>query len=396
MSLGHQWWGDMITCESWHDIWLNEGFASYTEALYYEVIEGTVSYHNYMAGMDYVGDRTIYVYDTTSVGSIFNIVVYDKGAWLLHMLRHVVGDATFFDILNAYYNSSAQHGHANSDFFKGVCETVSGQDLDSFFDEWLYGTYRPTYVFEKFIEQDPADSRWWTYIRLRQTQGTDPQVFTMPIDFVFSFASADPETLTLFNDTRDSIYTFKTDNEPTNILLDPEKWILRYETNTIWGYHFIPVILSAGTQYEEYLDSVFAKGGSGQHLYSIESGELPDGLELDSVTGVILGTPNQYGDFPITIKARDKNNAILNDQTEQTISITEAPFQAGDVTEDGNVNLEDILFIINYVYGDHTSPNNVNLADVNQSCTVNLEDILNLISFVYLEGPYPLMGCVVP
>ena len=96
-EMAHQWWGDMITCESWQDIWLNEGWASYAEALYFETINGAASYRSYMMGMDYTYGGTIYVQDTSSTWNIFTSRVYDKGAWvLLHMLRGVVGDELFF------------------------------------------------------------------------------------------------------------------------------------------------------------------------------------------------------------------------------------------------------------------------------------------------------------
>jgi len=393
-ELGHQWWGDMITCESWHDIWLNEGFASYCEALYYEEIEGKASYHSYMQGMNYGGERTIYVEDTTSVANIFNIVVYDKGAWLLHMLRHVVGDANFFDILQAYYNSSAQYSHANSEFFESVCESDYGQELDYFFDEWLYGTYRPSYIYERFVEQDVSDGSWITYLRLYQGQATDPQVFIMPIDFVVSYATAPAETLVVFNDVRDTIYTIRTDREPLAMDLDPDRWILRYETELSWSYHILPTLLDTGKQYEPYEDSVPVRGGTGEHRFSIVNSTLPDGLVIDSITGVISGVPAVMGEHTFMVKARDRWNQASKDSVELTVYFTEGEGIPGDANLDESVNLLDILFIIDFLYDEGPAPSDPRFADVDADCEINLLDILGLIDYLYgEEGFIPQMGC---
>ena len=138
----HQWWGDMITCESWSDIWLNEGWASYAEADYYLEKNGWFAYHNYMNSMAYTGGGTIYVYDTTNVWNIFHGGrSYDKGAWVVHMLRGVLGHEAFYQGVEAYYNSEFQHGAADTEDFRDVFEAATGVELDWFFEEWIYGTF---------------------------------------------------------------------------------------------------------------------------------------------------------------------------------------------------------------------------------------------------------------
>ncbi|MFH1686174.1 MAG: M1 family metallopeptidase [bacterium] len=165
-EMGHQWWGDMITCESWGHIWLNEGWASYTEALYYEVKDGFQAYKNYMAGMAYSGGGTIYVYDTTSVWNIFHGgLSYDKGAWVCHMLRGVLGDEAFFDGITAYYNSEHQWGSATTEEFRDVFEASSGVELDWFFEDWIYGTYRPNYRYS-YYQESSGSSGYDLYLRV--------------------------------------------------------------------------------------------------------------------------------------------------------------------------------------------------------------------------------------
>ena len=126
-ELAHQWWGDMITCRDFHHIWLNEGFATYSEALYWEQVSGQEAYFNDMNNNQYFGGGTIYVPDLSDEWRIFDWgLSYAKASWVLHMLRNVVGDSTFFDILQAYYDSEYRHGTAVTEDFQAVCQAVSG------------------------------------------------------------------------------------------------------------------------------------------------------------------------------------------------------------------------------------------------------------------------------
>src|SRR5207249_2472723 len=102
-ELGHQWWGDLVTCRNFHEIWLNEGFASYCEALWAEASQGVAGYRATLEAKKYLGPGTVYVPSDSSTGRIFDYnLSYSKGAWTLHMLRHVLSDSTFFAALREY------------------------------------------------------------------------------------------------------------------------------------------------------------------------------------------------------------------------------------------------------------------------------------------------------
>ncbi|MBA7474611.1 hypothetical protein ES707_09965 [subsurface metagenome] len=224
-ELAHQWWGDKITCASWHEIWLNEGFASYAEALYFEHTQGKDYYHTYMGWMDRYYPYPIYVDDITSVARIFDITVYDKGGWFLHMLRHIVGDSTFFDILRSYSNDPRfAYGNATTAGFQSVCESVSEQDLDWFFQPWIYSAGRPEYR----IEWSAADSAGMFVLDLKveQTQVPERVLFPMPIDITVETARGDT-VVTVFNDQPVQYYVFALAAEPTGIVLDKDGWILK-------------------------------------------------------------------------------------------------------------------------------------------------------------------------
>ncbi|MFH2037284.1 MAG: M1 family metallopeptidase, partial [Candidatus Zixiibacteriota bacterium] len=367
----HQWWGDMITCGSWHHIWLNEGFASYAEALYYETKNGKLNYHAYMDSMKFINGGTIYIYDTTNVWNIFGSIVYDKGAWVLHMLRKVVGDENFFNIFDTYYNSEFKHGSAVTDDFKNICETVSGMDLNAFFEQWIYGTYYPRYYWESLTEYNSKTGGYNTYVSVRQGQPAPPYMYTMPIDLVFNYSSG-TDTVTVNNEAVDTIYIIGSAQPPTNVQLDPLNWILKEDYNSTWTYHQIPFGLSVGHQYVHYLDSIVVKGGSGENRYSIISGSLPDGFELDSITGHIEGIPLDSGTYVFEIRTDEVNKLFTEDIAEYTLTIAAGTGTPGDADNNDAVNLLDITFLIGFLYKDGNAPFVPILADPNNSCTINI------------------------
>jgi Peptidase family M1 domain/Peptidase M1 N-terminal domain/Putative Ig domain len=392
-ELSHQWWGDMITCNNWHDIWLNEGFASYSEALYYEVKNGKSSYDSYMIGMDYTYGGTIYVNDTTSIDSIFSNIVYDKGAWVLHMLRHIVGDATFFSIMQTYYGSVYKWRDVTSQQFKELCESVSGKDLNYFFDEWLYGTFRPKYWWSFKTELDPSDGKYWVYLPLEQIQTTPPEVFSMPIDLRFTYSAAyDTATTVIFNDTRKKFYFFKTDRLVNDVTLDAGNWILKNNYKLSWTYHLIPFPLDSGTQDIAYQDSIIVRGGSGTNKYVVSSGALPVGLHLDSLTGVLSGTPFDYGEYDFRVRANDMLGSY-KDSVDYHLTVKPVTGIPGDVNHSGIPNIQDITFLINFLYKGGPPPPLPALADPNRDCLINIQDVTFLINYLYKHGPAPQLGC---
>ncbi len=246
-ELAHQWFGDMITCRNWPNIWLNEGFATYLTALYYEQKYGSSSYWGEMTGemnsaKTAVG--SIYVADTNNIGNLFSgSLVYAKGATVLHMLRHVIGDTAFFTSMFTYANDPRyKYGTAVTEDFQAICEVVSGKDLDYFFSEWIYGEKYPKYMFG-WSAQPVADGYEAT-INISQTTGTsNPTFFTMPVDIKFS-ASGWDTTITVFNNQQIQSFTVTLSHEPTSAQLDPNNWILKDFTK---AFSATPSSLTFGT-----------------------------------------------------------------------------------------------------------------------------------------------------
>ena len=139
-ELAHQWWGDLVTCADWHHIWLNEGFATYAEWLWFEEIGlGTV---------DATAERTLTDlppdgWPLAAPDEMFGVVSYQGGATVLHALRLTVGDREFFAGLRNWVTTYLD-GAATTREFQEVMEAASGTDLDGFFDAWVYAESIPS------------------------------------------------------------------------------------------------------------------------------------------------------------------------------------------------------------------------------------------------------------
>lgn len=225
-ELVHQWFGDAVSPRSWKDIWLNEGFATYGEALWEEHIRGKEGYINAMKKSDY-GHFQGTVYDPE--GFIFGPVVYKKGSWCLHMLRGVVGDSVFFNIVRTYFEKF-KYKTADTRDFKNVCEQVSGTDLTYFFNQWIFdGSGRPEYKYswksDDFMDQ--KNSGFYTMrLNLRQTQEDDIEVYKMPVKVIVRTDKGDEE-FSFFNDMRTQQFEQPVNGKPIEVIIDNENWILK-------------------------------------------------------------------------------------------------------------------------------------------------------------------------
>ena len=390
-ELGHQWWGDLVTCADWHHIWLNEGFATYAEALYFEADSGSVYYHAYMNGFDYGGGGSIYIQDTTDLWNIFGARVYDKGGWVLHMLRHVVGDSLFFDALTEYRR---QYGwsYASTEDFQAVVETISGLDLDYFFQEWIYGTFRPEYRYSYLWEPNPGGG-WKIYLFLRQVQTTEPTFFTMPIDAGIVTPDGE-ESRTVFNDRQGQGFVLYTETQPLGVQLDPDRWISRLAVQEPYSLHIVNDSLADGRLVTRYADTVQVRGASGGFLCDVVSGLLPSGLNIDANAGIISGIPSDTGSYTFIVRAIDQADSALRDSVQYTIDITPALDRPGDANLDGISNIGDVVYLINYVFRGGAAPPLPNWADVNVDCEVGSGDAVFLINYIFRDGPAPQLGCV--
>ena len=222
-ELSHQWFGDLITIKSWSHIWLNEGFASYSEALWAENLGGEPALFNYMNDFDQgLFPTSVFVYDSTNIGELFSRTVYDKGAWVLHMLRHVLGDTSFFNSLTNYRNNFA-FANATTEDFRDICEIEFGSNLDWFFDQWIYGKYRPSYQYS--WRDSIVENHHLITLTLDQVH-TNTGLFKMPLDIKLFTLSGDT-TFVVWDSLATQVFQFTMNEEVINLSVDPDGWLLK-------------------------------------------------------------------------------------------------------------------------------------------------------------------------
>jgi aminopeptidase N len=222
-ELSHQWWGDMITCGSYHDIWLNEGFATYSEALWFEHTYGLRASEYETTYKSYFGPGTVYVEDLENDRIFDYNLTYCKASWVLHMLRHVVGDDVFFNILKTYGASPEhQYGTVTTEQFRALCERISGKNLEKFFHQWIYEEYYPRYSFS----WDWASNESGYDIGLTIRQDQENWIFWMPIDVTVTTAGGETAFVVL-DSLQTQTFHLQVLSKPTALQLDRDNWILK-------------------------------------------------------------------------------------------------------------------------------------------------------------------------
>ena len=223
-ELAHQWFGDFVTCGDWRDIWLNEGFATYLEGLSRERFpQAEKDWYNWKVGkvnsITSNSGGSVKVDDPTNVNRIFSgRLSYNKGSYLLHMLRWKLGDDHFFQGLRNYLNDRA-YNYAITDDLKTHLEDVSGQDLEEYFNDWFAGQGYPTYQVGWDQDGDKVG------IRLKQTT-SHPSVsfFEMPVP-VRLYGQGKEMMLRLDNTTKEQVFEVSVDFIVQNVEFDPQIWL---------------------------------------------------------------------------------------------------------------------------------------------------------------------------
>jgi len=315
-ELGHQWWGDLVTCASFHHIWLNEGFARFSEALWEEANNGPNAYRQYWQSHAYYGPGTIYVEEPNTASQIFNgNLTYNKAGWVVHMLRGVMGDSLFFQTLQSYgYNDSLAYGAVTTENFQSVCEDISNLDLEQFFQQWIYGEYYPQYGF--FWEMNNSNELIVTILQMQSWQ-----FFNMPINLRVMLPD-DTLNFTVYNEGQSQEFNLGViDGSPYLVKLDPDDWILKEveymnlkdilpSENSLTFYPVYPnpfnpkasIQIFVPDQLGEMQSSISIFDIKGSLIDRISSGKLKPGMNKTSWSGKNHAT----GIYFIQLDADDK------------------------------------------------------------------------------------------
>ncbi|MBF6641663.1 T9SS type A sorting domain-containing protein [Flavobacterium sp. J49] len=238
-ELAHQWFGDKITCGTWKDIWLNEGFATYLAALAIENLDGLNAFITQKSSMiDFITSSpagNVYLTDAqaTNVGRIFSSrLSYNKGAMVLEMLRFKMGDTNFFQAVRNYLaDPNLAFKYAVTTDLKAHLEAVYGQDLTEFFQDWIYNQGYPTYTI--------TAQNWGTgqaKFVVNQTQ-SDASVtyFEMPVPVRIYGAGGQQADLVLNNTVNGEQFIMSVPFEITGVAFDPEKHIISANSTATLG-----------------------------------------------------------------------------------------------------------------------------------------------------------------
>jgi aminopeptidase N len=226
-ELAHQWWGDALTPQSFEHIWLNEGFASYFDAMFTEHQYGSDAFDQHMLAyksLIFQDGSVDYPILNPPPEFLFGRAVYFKGAWVLHMLRNVVGEQVYQNIIRSYYNLNA-YKNVDTDNFIQVCQNQSGQNLSRFFDQWLnYGGIPELYGW---WQQNKNDVTF--YIEQMQSE----PVYHLQLEIQINGANKDSLiVLPLTSRTETIIFSFS--ERISNITIDPDNRILQRNNGPLY------------------------------------------------------------------------------------------------------------------------------------------------------------------
>ena len=231
-ELAHQWFGDKITCGSWTDIWLNEGFATHLTSYYMEKKYPTntiVNRKNEINNITSSPGGSVWVDDTTNVGRIFSgRLSYTKGSHLLYMLRWKLGDAAFFTGLRNYLKDpKVAYGFAMTTDLQRNLEQVSGQSLTEFFKDWFKGQGYPSYN----VQWSQIGSN---YVKIKMNQTTSHvsvDFFELPVALKFKNATQE-KTIVVDNKSQGETFIRNIGFVADTVYIDPEYWLITKNNKT--------------------------------------------------------------------------------------------------------------------------------------------------------------------
>jgi aminopeptidase N len=226
-EVAHQWWGNAVTENDWDDVWLSEGFATYFTHLYTEHTEGRDAFvrglrrdvDTIVAAQKSMPDQPVIHRNLSDMSRVLNRLVYQKGGWVLHMLRGVMGTDRFWTGIRDYYTRYRDR-NASTDDFRQVMERAAGAPLSWFFDQWLERSGMP--MLGGSWRYDAAMRR--VEIELQQVQSGEP--FRIPLEIAIRDASGQSRVERVELTASAGQFAFAADAEPAAVTLDPNTWVL--------------------------------------------------------------------------------------------------------------------------------------------------------------------------
>ncbi len=227
-EIAHQWFGDAVTEGDWDDAWLSEGFATYFTLLFTEHYDGRDAFVTGLQRARVTAltaekrrNEPVVHNNIADLKDVIPTLVYQKGAWVLHMLRGQVGTATFWEGIRAYYREH-RDGNASSDDLRRAMEEASGQELQWFFEEWLHRNLSPA-LTGTWSYDAPAKQ---VMIELTQVQTGPPYRFPLDVSVVPDSVGAEPRIIRVEMTEANQRFAIPVTSAPRDVVLDPNTWLL--------------------------------------------------------------------------------------------------------------------------------------------------------------------------
>jgi len=224
-EIAHQWFGNMATEKSFGHLWLSEGFATYFTILYFEnkygkdtAIKMLKEDKEQIINFSKESNKAIVDTEEKDYMKLLNANSYQKGGWILHMLRSELGDSVFWRSIRKYYGTYAG-GVADTEDLQKVFEEVSGNKLSQFFKQWLYTTGQPDLSIQWNYNSQSKE----VIVTINQQQSAE---FIFPLEISLKYSSGKPETQKVYVDKKSKIFSFKTKEKPTSVIVDPDTKLL--------------------------------------------------------------------------------------------------------------------------------------------------------------------------
>jgi aminopeptidase N len=231
-EIAHQWFGDSVTESTWADLWLSEGFATYFAGLFIEKYENEEAFRDYMRDaaaryFTYEKRRNAPIHDTETqdLMKLLNENNYEKGAWVLHMLRKRVGDEAFFQGLRNYYNDH-RDSNATTEDLRRALEKSSGKNLKEFFARWVYGAGHPRYQLEWGSMERHAGAS--LIVTLKQIQDGAAFLDPVPIELI---VNGQKQKRIIYPKGKLTRVSIRVSANPTSVQIDPDGTLLKEIVN---------------------------------------------------------------------------------------------------------------------------------------------------------------------
>lgn len=258
-EFAHMWFGDLVTCATWSDIWLNEGLATWITVYWREHNQGYASYKSFLINMyakSYLANNPGYPISdsswarrTPSFDTLFNTyITYEKGACMVHQLRYVLGDSMFFSLLKAYVSDTTlRYKSATIGDLMRITNNVTGANYDWFFHDWVFQPNHPYYQNTYDLLQNGADS--YTLHFLTKQAQIFPTFFRMILPLKIIFADSTDTLVRVMNTINNQLFSFTFGKQPVRLVFDPDTNIMLKDGSTKLGISeisgtTIPFILS--------------------------------------------------------------------------------------------------------------------------------------------------------